>query len=141
LRYTANGTPTCYFGIAVDRVKKVNEEWKKTPSFFNFNLFGKKAEGVAKYLIKGQTISLEGHLEEDRWTKDGVSHSKMSVGVDKIQLIGGLKKKDESGGKAGMEGNPPGEVTEEDYVDEFEEIDGDFDLDGAEGAAEGEEIG
>jgi single-strand DNA-binding protein len=137
LKYTVNGTPMCYFGVAVGRVKKVNEEWKQIPSFFNFTVFGKKAEGVAKYLVKGQTISLEGHLEEDRWSKDGVSHSKMVVAVDKIQIIGGLKKKDGGGGKAEPEGEIPGGAAEEEYPDEFKDIDGDFDLDGAEAGAEG----
>jgi single-strand DNA-binding protein len=144
LKYTVNGTPMCYFGLAVDRVKKVNEEWKQVPSFFNFTLFGKKAEGVAKYLVKGQIISLEGHLEEDRWSKDGVNHSKMVVVVDKIQLIGSFKKKDGGGGKGGPEGGPTGEAAEEEYGDEFDVIDGDFDLsgsgDGVEGGVEGEEI-
>jgi single stranded DNA-binding protein len=129
----------CYFGVAVNRTKKVNEEWREIPSFFNFNLFGKKAEGTYKYLVKGQAVSLEGHLEEDRWTKDGVSHSKMVVMVDKIRIIGGLKKKDDSGGPGGTLQEPVGEekdgITEEEYA-EFQEIDGDFDL----GGVEGEEI-
>jgi single-strand DNA-binding protein len=134
LKYTANGTPMCYFGVAVNRTKKVNDEWQQIPSFFNFNIFGKKAEGVYKYLVKGQSISLEGHLEEDRWSKDGVNHSKMVVAVDKIQVVGGLKKKDDDGGKGGAAHESPGDgITEEEYADEFSEIDADFDLGGMEG--------
>jgi single-strand DNA-binding protein len=131
----------CYFGIAVGRTKKINEEWKEVPSFFNFNLFGKKAEGVYKYLVKGQAISLEGHLEEDRWSKDGVSHSKMVVAVDKIRIIGSVKKKEDSGSqKEESPENSDEEKSElngeEEYPDNFTEIDTDFDL----ARIEGDEI-
>jgi single-strand DNA-binding protein len=138
LKYTANGTPMCYFGIAVNRTKKVNDEWKEIPSFFNFNLFGKKAEWTYKYLVKGQAVSLEGHLEEDRWSKDGVSHSKMVVVVDKIRIIGGVKKKEDNGvqnetSPENPDEEKPGIVAEEEYADDFTEIDNDFDLAGIEG--------
>jgi single-strand DNA-binding protein len=136
LKYTANGTPMCYFGIAVNRTRKVNDEWKEIPSFFNFTLFGNKAEGTCKYLVKGQAVSLEGHLEEDRWSKDGVNHSKMVVVIDKIRIIGDIKKKDGSGpGEPAREpgGEERAEVTGEEYADDFSAIDGDFDLTGIEG--------
>jgi single-strand DNA-binding protein len=126
----------CYLGVAVNRTRKENDEWKQIPSFFNFSIFGKKAEGICKYMAKGQPISLEGHLEEDRWTKDGVTHSKMAVGIDRIQIIGGLKKKDEGSAKDETDQESPENITEEEYPDSFSEIDSDFDL----GGIEGEEI-
>jgi hypothetical protein len=67
-------------------------------------------------------------LEEDRWSKDGVSHSKMAVVVDKIRIIGGLKKKDDGG-----PGETAPEPAGEEYEDDFSELDGDFDLSGIEG--------
>jgi single-strand DNA-binding protein len=120
LKQSEKGTPILNFNIAVNRARKVNDNWEEIPHFFWFNLFGKRAENLAPYLLKGQTVSIEGHLEQDRWESNGVQHSKMSVLIDEIRLIGPQKKHSSGKDAAG------GQTEETDVPDD--NADPDFDL-------------
>ena len=87
--YTASGTAKARISIAVnDRIKK-NGEWQDEVSFFDVTVWGKMAENLKPYLLKGKQIAVEGKLKQYRYEKDGKNHSKISVVAEKIQLIGG----------------------------------------------------
>ncbi len=86
--YTASGTAKAIISIAVnDRIKK-NGEWQDEVSFFDVTVWGKMAENLKPYLLKGKQIAVEGKLKQYRYEKDGKNHSKISVVAEKIQLIG-----------------------------------------------------
>jgi len=83
-----NGVKILNFTLAVNRDhKKKNEdkdEWFETTSFFDLTLFGKRAEGLQKWLQKGKLVSVRSHLEQERWEKDGKNYSRTKIFIDDI---------------------------------------------------------
>lgn len=91
VKYTAGGLAVANFSIAVNRQEKRGEKWEDEPSFFDMAIFGKRAEGLAPYLLKAQQVAVEGELKQDRWEKDGAKHSKVSFQIRDVQLLGSGK--------------------------------------------------
>jgi single-strand DNA-binding protein len=75
--------------IASNRSEKSNGEWKNVASFFDVVLWGKLADNLRPYLVKGKGIAVVGQLKQDRWEKDGQKKSKIYVIADSIKLLGG----------------------------------------------------
>lgn len=131
LKQSEKGNSVLSFNIAVNRARKVDDNWEDKPHFFWLNLFGKRAENMVQYLLKGQTVSIEGHLEQDRWESNGVQHSKMSLVIDEIRLIGTHKKTANATDNGNSEDNSPGESeTELDISDENSDPDFDMNING-----------
>ena len=61
ITYTANQTPVCEIGIAVNRRKDDD------PLFETCVAFQKTAEFINKYFKKGDPIGIVGYLKLDRW--------------------------------------------------------------------------
>ena len=91
LKHTAGGMAIAEFSIAVNRQEKHGETWVDEPSFFDMAIFGKRAEGLAPYLLKGQQVAVNGELKQDRWEKDGQKNSKVAFQVNDLQLLGSGK--------------------------------------------------
>lgn len=89
LKYTSGGSAVSNFSIAVNRRRKNGDQWVDEVSFFEINLYGKSAESLKQYLLKGKQIAVDGELRQDRWEKDGQSHSKISIVASTVQLLGG----------------------------------------------------
>ncbi len=89
LKYTSGGMAIASFAIAVNRRRKNGDQWVEEASFFDINLFGKSAEGLKQYLVKGKQVAIEGELRQDRWEQDGQPRSKVVVIANSVQLIGG----------------------------------------------------
>lgn len=89
LKYTTGGMAIANFSIAVNRRRKSGDQWTDEVSFFDINLFGKAAEGLKQYLLKGKQVGICGELRQDRWEKDGQSHSRVYIVANDIQLLGG----------------------------------------------------
>ena len=89
LKYTAGGMAISNFSIAVNRRKKSGDQWVDEVSFFDVNFFGKSAETLKQYLLKGKKVAICGELRQDRWEKDGQSHSKVYIVASDLQLLGG----------------------------------------------------
>lgn len=97
LSYTQGGLAVGKFSIAVNRSVKQGDQWVDEASFFECTLFGKVAESLKQYLIKGKQVAVQGTLKQDRWEKDGQKHSKVSIIVLNLKLLGG--KSDATGGE------------------------------------------
>ncbi len=92
LTYTGSGFPISKFSIAVNKNKKgADGNYKDYASFFDVVLFGKTAEALKQYLLKGKQVAINGELEQQRWEKDGQQHSKVVINAYNIQLLGGDK--------------------------------------------------
>ena len=76
------------FRLAVNRRRKVNEQWEDEASFFDLNLWGKRAESLQRYLLKGTQVAVQGQLRQDRWEQDGQRRSRVVVELSNIQLLG-----------------------------------------------------
>ena len=97
MRYTNTGMAICSFSIATNQRKKQQDvTWQGDAIFFECILFGKQAEGLSPYLMKGQQVAINGALDEDKWQDKttGQQRSKIKILVNSLTLIGGSKSND-----------------------------------------------
>jgi single-strand DNA-binding protein len=102
MKYLANGTPLCEFGIAVNERWTEDGDKKERVSYFDVTAFGKTAEVAAQYLTKGKPVALEGKLQQNRWeTESGDKRSKIQIIVNRIHFLpdgkGGEQQPDSGG--------------------------------------------
>lgn len=138
LRFTATGTPVGKFSIAINRSKKSGEQWEEEVHYFDIVLWGKTAEALSKYLLKGKQVAIDGELRQNRWEQDGQSKSKVEIHATNIQLLGGSQGASVSSGQNASQGSgsyskaPQGNSNFEKYGKEpfGDEPGGQFDDDG-----------
>lgn len=88
--YLPNGQARANVSIAVNRSKKQGDEWINEVFYFEVAIFGKTAENLKPYLLKGKQIGVDGHLKQDRWKdQQGNNRSKISIVAENVQLLGG----------------------------------------------------
>mgnify|MGYP002624819923 CR=1 FL=1 len=88
--YLPNGQARANVSIAVNRSKKQGDEWINEVFYFEVAIFGKTAENLKPYLLKGKQICVDGHLKQDRWKdQQGKNRSKISIVAENVQLLGG----------------------------------------------------
>lgn len=92
--YVGNGSARLNISIAVNRSRKSGDEWVNEVSYFPVTIWGKPAENLKQFLVKGKQICVEGYLKQDRWEKDGQKHSAISVVAERVQLLGGNDRKE-----------------------------------------------
>lgn len=100
LTYTNNGLPILNGSIAITH--RAGKDREPESSFFDFRMFGKFAEVMAPFLVKGKQICLKGYLKQDRWQdkNDGSNRSKVTIMADEIQLVGGNGNQGSNGGNS-----------------------------------------
>jgi single-strand DNA-binding protein len=78
------------FSIAINRrYKTADGENKEEATFVECEAWGRTAELVGQYLVKGSACYLEGRLRLDTWQdKDGQNRQRMKVVVEQVQFIG-----------------------------------------------------
>lgn len=94
IQYTAKGIPIYCFSIANNFNKLTDDKWVRIPHFFNFRLLGKKWEGISSWLVKGQLVSIQGRLEQDRWEREGKPRSCLKIAIMEIQPLWPLRGDD-----------------------------------------------
>lgn len=99
LRFTANGTATATFSLAVNnRRRGQSGEWEDATEWFNVVLFAETAERVSQYITKGKPLYVEGRFQTRSWEDDaGVRQYRSEVIANTIQLLG---SRDDSAGGA-----------------------------------------
>jgi single-strand DNA-binding protein len=98
MKFTPSGLAVSKFSIAVNRSRKVGDQWEEEASFFDATLWGRSAESLSQYLVKGKQIALDGELRQDRWEQDGQKRSKVEIVVNNLQLLGGQGQGGQSSG-------------------------------------------
>jgi single-strand DNA-binding protein len=89
LKYTSGGSPVAKFGLAVNRRRKVGDQWEEEANFFDVVVWGRTAEALNQYLVRGKQIGVEGELRQDRWEQDGQKRSRVEIVASNIMLLGG----------------------------------------------------
>lgn len=94
LKYTPGaGTPVSTFILAVDNYNA--KEKKNDADFIPIVLWGKSAENLAQYLIKGTQVAVAGRISTRSYdAKDGTKRYVTEVVADMyggVQLLGGKK--------------------------------------------------
>lgn len=82
LRYSASGTASLRFGLAVNRRWKdrATGQDMEAVSFFDVSVFGMCAENCAESLTKGDAVLIAGRLNQSTWeTDEGDKRSKVEV--------------------------------------------------------------
>lgn len=75
-------------GVAVNRRVKKGEDWDDEVSFFDVKVLGKRAEGLSKILAKGDRVTVEGDLVQERWETDGQNRSAVRILAREVVLGG-----------------------------------------------------
>jgi len=87
IKYLSSGDAVCNFSVADSQGKVKPTIW------WNCQLFGKRAESLGKYLMKGQSVTVSGTLSEREWTdKDGNKRKQMDLRVNDVALQGGQRQ-------------------------------------------------
>jgi single-strand DNA-binding protein len=87
LKYLNTGTPLVSFSVCVNGSKKDGDRYVDVPNWIDVNYFGKGAEAVNQYLLKGKQIAIQGELRQEKWEKDGESRSRIVVTAHSVQLL------------------------------------------------------
>lgn len=91
VRYLPNRDPVANFSIADSQGKDKDAIW------WNCQLFGKRAESLAQYLTKGQSVTITGSVSQRKYTdKNGVEKISTDVRVNDIALQGGKREATQS---------------------------------------------
>jgi single-strand DNA-binding protein len=86
VRYLNSGDPVCSFSVADSAGRDKPTIW------WNCSIFGKRAEALSPYLLKGQAVTVCGAISERAWKdKDGNDRKSMDVRVSEVALQGGKK--------------------------------------------------
>jgi len=82
-----NGMAYCRFRIAVDRSYTKQGEEKKS-DFFRITCFGKLAEHVSRYYVKGKPILVEGKIQNDNYTdNNGAQQYRDTIIADSVSFV------------------------------------------------------
>ena len=92
LRYINSGIAVSKFGLAVNRRKRSGDTWVDETDFFDITAWGKTAENLNQYLVKGKEVAIEGELRQNRWEQDGQSRSRIEINAHNIQLLGSKER-------------------------------------------------
>lgn len=105
MKYLPSNAAVTDFGLAVNRrYKSADGKDREDVAFVDCTAFGKTAEVINKFFIKGKPILIEGRLKYETWEdrQHGGKRSRLSVVVENFQFLGdGGGGKDRSpGGKS-----------------------------------------
>lgn len=86
IRYTTTGDPVSNFSVADNQGKD------KEAIFWNAGLYGKRAESLSKFLVKGQAVTITGTVSTNKYTdKNGIERVGYNVRVNDVALQGGKR--------------------------------------------------
>lgn len=96
LRYTQNDKAYSKFSIANNEGYGENQK----TNFFNCTLWGKGAENLNRFLVKGQKVLITGRVDINDYTdKEGISKKIIDINVDSfggVELIGSKSQQETS---------------------------------------------
>lgn len=85
IRHLPNGDPVASFSVADSQGKEKPTIW------WRCSLFGKRAESLVPYLVKGQSVTVSGTVTEREYQKDGATVKAMEIRVQDVALQGGKR--------------------------------------------------
>lgn len=134
MRHTQNGNSVMSFSLAVNRVWKDKQGMKQEEvEFINCVAWGRTAEVISQYAVKGQNLFIEGRLKTSNYQdKNGVTKYKTEVIVSEMQFgqkpKGAQESPPQGGTAAPATGNRPsttgGKIPEEEIpvIQEEEDV-------------------
>lgn len=108
LKYMPSSRPVCNLRIATTEVYKDKSGAKQeTTEWHRVTVWGDTAENCSKYLVKGQSVYVEGRIQTRSYEKDGIKHYATDVVADKVVFLGGGKKESAPRTQAPADSTPP----------------------------------
>lgn len=109
LKFTPGGTAVCNFSIATSRRWKGQDGQKQeATTWHNIVAWGKTAEAIKEYFVKGQEIHIIGRIENRSYeAKDGTTKYISEVVVDEFSFTG--NKSDNEQASSSAPAKPPAE--------------------------------
>jgi single-strand DNA-binding protein len=89
VKVTASGNSVASFSIATTEKWTKDGEPKEKTEWHRCALWGRQADTLQPYLVKGKQIYVEGSLETRQWEKDGQKHYTTEVKVFRVVLLSG----------------------------------------------------
>ncbi|HXY62684.1 MAG TPA: single-stranded DNA-binding protein [Nitrospirota bacterium] len=115
VRYTPNGIAVASFAIAVNRKYKQGDETKEEVSYIDIVVFGKQAESCGQYINKGDSVLIDGRLQQRRWeTEEGQKRNKLEVVAQSVNFMPKRSSSGKGGGESQAEPAPEAPVDEGD---------------------------
>lgn len=91
-RYMSNGEAVSNISVACsEEWKDKNGEKQQRTEWVNVVFYRKLADIVAEYLKKGNLVYVEGKLQTEKWTKDGVDRYTTKVIGSNMKMLGSKK--------------------------------------------------
>ena len=89
VRFLANEQAVANFSIAINRKFKASDgQMKEEVTFVTCEAWGRTAELVGQYLVKGRSCFIEGRLKLDTYDdKDGQKRQKMKVVAESVRFL------------------------------------------------------
>ena len=104
LKYINNGSAVVTFSVAVGRSVKVGDNlWEEKTDFFKVVYWGKQAEAVYQFLLRGRRVAINGRLSQNRWTERGTGKNRSTVEVVAEKVIVFFEPKNENSGEGNSE--------------------------------------
>ena len=117
LRYAQSGNPVLRFTVACSSTQGVGENRQEHTDWFNVTIFGRRAEALAQYLLKGTRVAVVGRFQCRTYTRqDGTPGYSLDVVASEIDFAGGTRPE----GAPAAQGSRPGtsRPADEDLPDE-----------------------
>jgi len=107
VRYLPNGDPVANISIATTEKWKDKQtgEPKEATEWHRVNFFGRTAEIVAKYLVKGSLVYVEGKIKTRKYqAQDGTDRYATEIQGQELKMLGG--RATGQGDSPGMQPHP-----------------------------------
>jgi len=95
LTFTTSGMACAEFSVATDDRKKDGDNWVKVVDWINCKAWGKNAENIYQFFVKGSEIVLYGKQKTRSWDgKDGNKNYKTETVIDRWEFAGNKEHAD-----------------------------------------------
>ena len=119
MRYTSSGTAVSTLNLATTETWKDKDDGSKQEKteWHRIIVWGKTAEVLSPYLMKGKQILVEGKLQTRKWDdKDGVTRYTTEIKSDRVTLLGGGGQRDDADQRRGSDDHESGIQPTEDQI-------------------------
>lgn len=99
VRRTPAGKTVATFSLAThSKYTDANGERQNRTEWHNVVTWGKRADVVAKYLSKGDGVSVEGEIRTRNWEHDGRKYYKTEIHASNVEFVSVKPKNNQSDG-------------------------------------------
>lgn len=101
VKVLATNRTVAAFSLAINRRYKTAEgEAKEETTFVECEAWGRTAELIGQYLVKGSACYVEGRLRLDTWQdKEGQGRQRLKVVAEQVQFLSRPKTQDDTAGE------------------------------------------